>query len=581
MNIDLNIIQFLALGLVLVAFQPTILKRLAFLQEKDYWRDRILADKRTFRISTLEEILSVTGAIVLINSVLEFIPEEEFLYLGLSLIALLKLGNDFRYLLRRELKRPQITLRILLNYLAVHAFLALTILTLDLELITGIITIVGFSFPMLLVTAANEISRQIVFIGHRKALKKASTRLQNIPELVTVGITGSYGKSTTKLFLNEILKKNYISTPGSINTDIGIATSINGQLDKLSAEKITDIDYAILEMDAYTRGTLDRVTNYFPLDIAVIMSINEQHLETFGGDIENTKKGNYEVIANLKQNGRRIAIFNADNKHCRDMAGWYREELEAEGLEPDKYIYWFGKGVKGVGQEAITKLDATFSEVEYELEPGKASISFKLNFSERLGGEEVELRLPVPAKFYAMNYTAAALIAKLLDTKSQRIREAAKNVSLKRDTLDIYYSEANDLEVINDTFNVNPESITGNLELLGERNQQMPAKNMIIFTGLFDLAEESEKIHAELGPKFAELADQIIITNDVFYKQIVADLEEKVVNDKFIYEKSLPKLKEMVDKFIDQDKPKRIFMINAIPAMIKSHVLAYVKDKSN
>lgn len=501
----LSILLLLAVGF---SFLTALSNRLGLLQEKDYLRGRIFAQPELLLPRNFEYSLIVSLALLAISQFRAFSSLEAFLLMVSIVCTLPSVLSQLKAILNRQFKRPQITIRILLNVFWIGAKLLFTIvLTMLLFKQTFIVSLTAnlmlYTLLMLaVVLASNEVIKQIVFQGHRVQLRRAAKILASNPELVSIGITGSYGKSTTKLFLNTLLQQKHqiVSTSGSINTDVGLAQSINSQLGKKSPQELSLVKYAVLEMDAYVVGTIARITRYFPLDIALITSINEQHLETFDGDINNTIKGNYQIFEGLKPGGMRIGVFNLDNEHCRKMADTFKE---ANSLEKT-YTY-------GTTPPNGQTLDCTATDIQTLHEPLKASISFNLQFSSRLGGEQIAINLPVPAKFNAGNFAGAALVAKLTGMSAADIQAAATKAVLRDKNLNIWNTKSG-IEVIDDSFSANPAGVEANISLLAERNSQLPRFSVFLTPGLEDLAQESGRIHSDLATKAAKTANKVIIT---------------------------------------------------------------------
>ncbi|MDE7167614.1 MAG: hypothetical protein K2O28_02045 [Clostridia bacterium] len=143
-------------------------------------------------------------------------------------------------------------------------------------------------FPIALI--ANLIDK-IYEVPHNKTfVKKAKAKLAN-SDIKVIGITGSYGKTSCKIILTDILSKKYrvLSTPRSHNTPMGLALSINNN-------DLKDYDIFIAEMGARHVGDIAELCEFCPPDIAVITGICPQHLESFGS-IENVIKAKSEILA--------------------------------------------------------------------------------------------------------------------------------------------------------------------------------------------------------------------------------------------------------------------------------------------
>lgn len=136
-------------------------------------------------------------------------------------------------------------------------------------------------------------------------IRQAQRKLASMPHLKIIGITGSYGKTSTKFALATILSERYsvCFTPGSFNTPMGICKVINNDLQ--STHQIL-----ILEMGARYQGNIRELCEIAHPNVAILTNIGKAHLETFGSqEVISRTKG--ELIDSL--NPGEIAIVNADD----------------------------------------------------------------------------------------------------------------------------------------------------------------------------------------------------------------------------------------------------------------------------
>ena len=105
-----------------------------------------------------------------------------------------------------------------------------------------------------------------------------------MPSLKVVGITGSYGKTSTKHYLNRILSEqfNVVMTPGSFNTPMGVTRTIREML-----KPYTEI--FICEMGAKQRGDIKEICDIVHPQYGIITAVGEQHMESFKS-IENVQR---------------------------------------------------------------------------------------------------------------------------------------------------------------------------------------------------------------------------------------------------------------------------------------------------
>lgn len=156
-----------------------------------------------------------------------------------------------------------------------------------------------------------ELVKRSIYNRAQEKIKKAQTR-----GLVVIGIAGSYGKSSTKEFVSQILSRKFqvVKTPRNVNTEIGVARFI---LDHVSVND----NVFVAEMGAYRAGEIANLARIVQHQVGILTGISEQHLALFGS-FENIKKAKFELIESLPENG--LAVFNADDKHVMQMAKRWR-----------------------------------------------------------------------------------------------------------------------------------------------------------------------------------------------------------------------------------------------------------------
>ena len=188
-------------------------------------------------------------------------------------------------------------------------------------LLLDTLTPIGFS---LLVLAFQPLA----VIIRNQLLMRARLKRDSFKNLIVIGITGSYGKTSTKEFLYTILSEKFrvLKTKGHQNSEVGISECI---LDELTAEH----QIFICEMGAYNRGGIKLLCDIAKPKIGIITGINEQHMATFGSQ-ENIIKTKYELIEFLPQDG--TAFFNGKNKYCRELY---------EQTKIKKYLYGENAGL--------------------------------------------------------------------------------------------------------------------------------------------------------------------------------------------------------------------------------------------
>lgn len=232
---------------------------------------------------------------------------------------------------------------------------------------------------------------------------KAREKIKKLPDLISIGITGSYGKSSTKEILAHLLAKKYqvVKTKGSINTAIGVARTVLNNLDSKT-------DVFIVEMGAYKEGEIAKICQIVKAKIGIITGINQQHLELFGSQ-EKILKTKYELIESLPKNG--LAVFNIQDQLIRDLC-------------------------------SKTKLRKLFYK--------KAKKSYQSNLE---------------ADFLQININGAVKVASYLKVDRKKINKALKKIPLSKHFLQKKKGFNKSL-VWDNSYNTNPSSFLASLKLL-------------------------------------------------------------------------------------------------------------------
>lgn len=307
-------------------------------------------------------------------------------------------------------------------------------------------------------------------------LYRAGKKLHNYPNLHVIGITGSFGKSSTKEFLRQILEKKYtvVATPESKNTDIGIAKTI---LEAISSKT----QVFIAEMGAYKRGEIRAMCNLVHPSIGIITGVNEQHIELFGS-LENTRKAKYELIASLPPTG--FGVLNNDNEYTRLMH------------KKTKHVSTVTYGITSGTEYKISNVTQTTDQIRFVV--SDKSNTFKLH-------------APLLGTHFAHNITAAVAVARFLKVSIADIQDAVSQLK----TLPRSMRQAGSVQgavLVDDTFNANPDGVRAAIDYL----QVYKGRKYAVLTPLIELGRNAELVHEEIARYAAVHLDGLIITNSNF-----------------------------------------------------------------
>ncbi len=294
----------------------------------------------------------------------------------------------------------------------------------------------------------------LAVFGRNRIIKKARLKREGFKNLLVIGITGSYGKTSTKEFLYSILSSRFkvLKTEAHQNSEVGISQCI---LDNLKPEH----EIFIVEMGAYNRGGVKLLCSIAKPKIGVLTGINEQHMATFGSQ-ENIIKGKYELIESLPKDG--VAFFNAKNKYCVEL--YNKTQIR-------KFLY--GETAKFMGEEDIL---------------GAAAVAKELGMSE----EEI---LRACDKIENKNLASG----ENLDSRPWA-RIKMPGIQVKKGI--------NGLNVIDATYSANPDGVISNLDYL----KSFPGRKVIVMPCLIELGKASKEVHRRIGVKIGEVCDLAIVT---------------------------------------------------------------------
>lgn len=331
--------------------------------------------------------------------------------------------------------------------------------------------------------------------------KKARKKLASMPHLKVIALTGSYGKTSTKFMVRDLLKERFsvCSTPGSFNTPMGICKVINNDLQ-------SHHQVLILEMGARYEGNIQELCDIAKPDVAIITNVGVAHLETFGSqEVIAREKGT--LVDNLGPGG--VAILNADDPLVSSM---------------------------GVTQQDITRVLVGLESGDIQAD----NISYDTsgtNFEVIFGAEKEKLQTRLLGAHNVQNMLLAIGTALNLGIRPKTMAIAAKQIEPVEHRLEL--KQQGDLFIIDDAFNSNPVGAKNAVEILG---QFKTGKRIIITPGMIELGELEYEENKNFGNAIAHAElDLIILVGEERARPILEGITEvtpdiddvKVVNSLF------------------------------------------------
>jgi len=319
--------------------------------------------------------------------------------------------------------------------------------------------------PLFLAYGISTLLEKMFFISFKH---KAKERLETIPGLKTVAITASYGKTSIKNYLYQVLKNKYkvYKTPRSVNTIGGIVLDVNRDLP-------LDTQIYIAEAGARQMGDIAEITLFLEPEYCVLGSVGEQHIEYFK-TLDNIIHTKMEILQSPKM-----------------KRGFIHESVPIKEYD------------------TITKfpdnLNVTMSNLD------------GIWFDILINGEQQHFHAPILGSFNAINLTAVILVAHELGMSIDEIKMAIKDLPQVEHRLQKI--EAGGKVIIDDSFNGNLEGMLEAINICTHHE----GRKVIVTPGLVESTSEANILLAnEINEKF----DFAIITGSLNTHLLSANIDE-------------------------------------------------------
>lgn len=339
--------------------------------------------------------------------------------------------------------------------------------------------------PMLL---AHELLVPVEKMIQQRYINDAKRILRSMPDLTVVGITGSYGKTSTKHYLTHILSEQFdvLMTPGSFNTPMGVVRTVREYLKPYN-------QIFVCEMGAKQRGDVKEICDIVHPRMGVITAVGPMHLESFK-TIGNVCATKFELADALPSDG--VAVVNNDFDPC---AG--RKVSNCRCL---RYGVTSGKGCDYRAEDVrYTPNGTAFRVVGPE--------GFSLELETRLLGE-----------CNVSDILAAVVIALQLGVTPEKIRYAVGTIGQVEHRLSMKQTPGG-VTIIDDAFNSNPAGSKMAVDVLAHFTG---GKRIIVTPGMIELGAEQERLNAEFGRRIGESLDVAIVVGEYNREAIVAGIRE-------------------------------------------------------
>lgn len=372
-------------------------------------------------------------------------------------------------------------------------------------------------FAALFINEPAEAAMRNKFINEAKQIIRA--RKNN---LIVIGITGSYGKTSTKFYLEKLLSKKYnvLMTPGNYNTTLGVVRVVREML-KPSHEIF------ICEMGARNTGEIKEICDIVLPSHGIITSVGPQHLDTFK-TIENVAKTKFELAEAVSDDG--VVVLNGDYDIVTAMN------------KRDNYQY-FGVDNKSA-QYRATDISCSANGTEFTL---------------KYPGGDIKLSTRLLGKHTVLNIVSACAVALSLGVDVNDIKTAVRMLESVPHRLEII--DGGNVVIIDDSYNSNPSGSASAVETLSH----FDGLKVLVTPGMVELGEKQYELNKALGEKAARVCDYIYIVG----KHNKESIAEGVISEGFDENKlvfvSLPEEAVNAVRALSYDGQKYVLLENDLP----------------
>lgn len=327
---------------------------------------------------------------------------------------------------------------------------------------------------------ANLVLTPVQALLNRRFLAKARRKIRDLDPLV-VGITGSYGKTSTKNFCEAILQRrfNVLATPKSFNTLLGVSRTINEDL-------LRRVEVFLVEMGAYRIGEIRPTAALTRPKLGLITTIGVQHLERFGSQ-ENIEQAKGELLDELAPDG--VAILNRAEEASDRLA---------RRVKSGRVLFF------AVSETGDSPPDADVLLRGEAIEQTRDGLRFTIVDSQ---GNREPVATRILGRHNVANMVAAGAIAVHLGMSLSEIARALGELEAPAHRLELRRGVGGST-VIDNAYSSNPVGAHGSLEVLADLEARW---RVLVTPGMVELGPARAEENERFGAAAAEVCDHIIL----------------------------------------------------------------------
>lgn len=393
--------------------------------------------------------------------------------------------------------------------------------------------ILGILIPLqaVLLIPVNVINRPVEKAVSRYFINDAKKKLKQVPGLTVIGVTGSYGKTSVKFYLQALLQGHFhvLVTPESYNTPMGVVKTIRESLQPTH-------EIFVCEMGARYVGDIKEICEIVHPACGMITAIGPQHLETFGG-MEQIVDTKFELADALPEGG--ILFLNGDNEHIVERSKRYdkteasREISLAKGLLQEDVSK--KKTVKENGREKQPMSTGKRKIVFYRKQTdGEGYCAGNLRLSQ-LGtefdvtapdGETESFQTRLVGEHNVINIIGAISVAHTFGIPLKELKVPVRRLQPIPHRMQML--EQGNVTIIDDAYNSNPVGSKAAVETLA----MFDGIRILVTPGMVELGTEEDEYNYKFGTYAAKCCDYILLVGRDHVKPIQRGAVENGFDEK-------------------------------------------------
>lgn len=493
-----------------VALFCNMKRDLMMLQQNSYMNDRYVRWFNQSGEST--NYIRIGACISLLLCLVRHIPY--WAGMGCALLIMVWISVS---LFSRKYKKPLVVTKRVRRLFACIAILNIAVIAISYVFGSGLLYAAVAAIALCVVSPlvmllANIMLRPVERRINRGFYNEAKDILRSMPDLKIIGVTGSYGKTSTKHYLNRILSEKYdvMMTPGNFNTTLGVIRTIREYLKPYN-------EVFIVEMGAKQIGDIKEICDLVHPSIGIVTAVGEQHLESFKtiGNVQRTK---FELVDSLPSDG--LAVVNDDF-----------EMAAKRDVKNVKCIRYAISNTDNAGYVAI--IDEVTSN--------------GTDFTVKGEGKECRFHTRLVGECNISNLTAAVVVAIHLGVEESKIAFAIEKIEQVEHRLNMKRT-AGGVTIIDDAYNSNP---TGSKMALDVLSAMTAGQRIVVTPGMVELGDKQYELNKEFGRYASSRADVVIVVGQ-YNKDALSDglAEGGASEDKVVFASTFSEAQQILAQIL-------------------------------